>query len=131
MSEIKQTPIGFEHEENNLAIDFDGVIHSSDKGYHDGTCYGEIILGAEDSIKELSKKYNIIIFTAKVKPNRPIVNGKTGLQLVQEWLTEKGLIDYIDEITSEKPRAKFYIDDKGIRFTSWEQTMNDLKNLDE
>ena len=69
-------PPGFEQEIKNLSIDFDGVLHTFDKGYHDGTCYGEPIHGSLDSIRELSKKYKIIIFTAKAKPNRPLVNGK-------------------------------------------------------
>ena len=41
-------PPGFETDKLNLAIDFDGVIHNMDKGFHDGTCYGEPILGSLD-----------------------------------------------------------------------------------
>ena len=37
--EIKHVPPGLESQENNLAIDFYGVFHTFDKGYHDGTCY--------------------------------------------------------------------------------------------
>ena len=48
-------PPGFENEKQNLAIDFDGVIHNADKGWYDGTCYGEPIPGALEAIKELSK----------------------------------------------------------------------------
>ena len=69
----KDFPPGFEEDYKNIAIDFDGVVHTFDKGFHDGTCYGEPV---EDSknIKVLSEKYNIIIFTAKAKPSRPLVN---------------------------------------------------------
>ena len=79
-------PPGFENELNNVAIDFDGVIHNFDKGWHAGTCYGEPLPGSINAIKSLSKKYNIIIFTAKAKKNRPLVNGKTGVELVKELL---------------------------------------------
>ena len=122
-------PPGFENELNNVAIDFDGVIHNFDKGWHDGTCYGEPLPGSINAIKSLSKKYNIIIFTAKAKKNRPLVNGKTGVELVKEWLEKYGLTDFVSEITSEKPRAKIYIDDNGYRFNSWERTLIDIEDI--
>ena len=122
-------PPGFEDELNNIAIDFDGVIHNFDKGWHDGTCYGEPLPGSLEAIKILSAKYNIIIFTAKAKKNRPLVNGKTGTQLVQEWLEKYDVMQYINEITSEKPRAKIYIDDNGYRFNSWKNTLRDVEEI--
>ena len=76
---MKDYPPGFEKDSKNLAIDFDGVIHDFSKGYHDGTCYGDPIKGSLEAIKKLSIDYNIIIFTAKAKPSRPLVNGKTVL----------------------------------------------------
>jgi hypothetical protein len=122
----KEFPPGFEKDEKNISIDFDGVIHNWDKGWHDGTCYGEPIEGALEAIKLLSKKYQNIIFTAKCKPDRPPVNGKTGKQLVLEWLKKHGVIDYVSEVTHEKPRAKIYIDDKGYRFKTWQETLKYL-----
>ena len=117
-------PPGFENENQNLAIDFDGVIHDFSKGYHDGTCYGDALPGSIRAIRALSEKYKIIIFTAKAKPNRPLVNGKTGVQLVEEWLEKHGILDCISEITAEKPRAILYIDDNGYRHTNWEDTLS-------
>jgi hypothetical protein len=115
-------PPGFQHENKNLAIDFDGVIHNADKGWFDGTCYGEPIPGAIESIKKLSENYNIIIFTAKAKKDRPLVNGKTGTELVREWLEKYDIYQNISEITSEKPRSELYIDDNGYRFENWDDT---------
>ena len=126
---LKQdVPPGFENEKNNIAIDFDGVIHEF-HGWGDGTCYGEPVSGSLEAIKELSKHYKIIIFSAKVRPDRPLVNGKTGIELVTKWLKKYKVLNYIADITHEKPRAKFYIDDKGIRFTNWEDTFFQLNNL--
>jgi hypothetical protein len=52
-----QFPPGFENDKNNIAIDFDGVIHCANKGWHDGTCYGEPIPGSLQAIETLSKQY--------------------------------------------------------------------------
>ena len=113
---------------NQLAIDFDGVIHKNSKGFYDGTIYDEPMPGALDAIKQLAEKYDIVIFSAKVKPDKPLVNGKTGAELVWEWLEKYNLSKYIKEVTSEKPRAVFYIDDKAIRFIEWEDTLNKITN---
>ena len=122
----QDVPPGFEHEKTNLAIDFDGVIHTFN-GWGDGTCYGQPIEGSIEAVRRLSQKYNIIIFTAKARPDRPLVNGRTGHELVTEWLDKFELTQYIDYVTHEKPRAKFYIDDKGIRFdNNWQEILGDI-----
>ena len=63
---ISHVPVGLESQNNNLAIDFDGVLHTFDKGYHDGTCYGEPVEGSYEALKNLSERYNLIIFTILV-----------------------------------------------------------------
>ena len=127
----KDFPPGFEEDYKNIAIDFDGVVHTFDKGFHDGTCYGEPIEGSLEAIKQLSKKYNVVIFTAKAKPSRPLVNGKTGSELVYDWLVKHDVMKYVKQITSEKPRSFIYIDDKGYRFENWSDTMKYLECLNE
>ena len=112
-----------------IAIDFDGVIHSFELGFHDGTIYGTPIPGSIESIKKISKKYKIVIYTAKAKKDRPLINGKTGIELVWEWLKKYDIDQYIQEVTAEKPRAICYIDDKAIRFIDWNQTLDDLLNF--
>jgi hypothetical protein len=123
-------PPGFEHEKKNLAIDFDGVIHNADKGWFDGTCYGEPLPGAIDAIKHLSENYKIIIFTAKARVDRPLVNGKTGVLLVLEWLEKHGIGQYVSSITAEKPRAELYIDDNGYHFENWVDTLEFIKSYE-
>jgi len=123
------SPPGFEDQSNVVAIDFDGVLHDAYQGWGNGTCYGNPLPGAIDAIKELSKKYKIIIFTAKAKPDRPLVNGKTGTELVQEWFKKYNILDYISGITSEKPRAELYIDDNGYRFENWNDTLKFIENI--
>lgn len=115
-----------EEEAQNIAIDFDGVIHTCNMGFHDGTIYGDPIPGSVDAVKNLSKKYNIIIYTAKAKHDRPLVNGKTGIELINEWLVKHGLFNCVSYITAEKPRCICYIDDKAIHFQNWTQTLEEM-----
>jgi hypothetical protein len=122
-------PPGFDGAKN-LAIDFDGVIHNMDKGFYDGTCYGNPFPGSLEAVRELSKKYTIIIFTAKAKSDRPLVNGKTGIELVREWLDKYEILDCISDITAEKPRAILYIDDNGYRHTNWRDTLKFLETYE-
>ena len=125
---MNYTDIVGSEENRNVCIDFDGVIHNDYKGFGDGTIYGDILPGALEAIKNLSNKYDIIIFTAKAKPDRPLIDGKTGTQLVIEWLEKYNLLQYIKEVTSEKPRALTYIDDKAIRFTNWNDVLIQFNN---
>ena len=113
-----------------VAIDFDGVIHANSKGFYDGTIYDSPIEGSIDAIKWFnSKGYDIVLFTAKVKPDRPLVNNKTGEELIWEWLRKYEIDNFIKEITCEKPRAICYIDDKGIRFESWKNTLEKFNEI--
>ena len=121
-------PPGFENEIKSIAIDFDGVLHDAYQGWGDGTCYGDPLPGAIEAIKQLSKQYQIIIFTAKAKSDRPLVDGKTGVDLVKEWFIKYNILDCIIEVTSEKPRAELYIDDNGYRFQNWDDTLKFVKN---
>ncbi len=110
-----------------IAIDFDGVIHDDHLGFHDGTIYGLPIEGSLDAIKLLSLRFKIVIFTAKAKPDRPLVEGKTGQELLWDWFNKHKVTQYITEITSEKPRALIYIDDNAYHFTNWNKAALDLK----
>jgi hypothetical protein len=118
-----------EDETKTIAIDFDGVIHSFEFGFHDGTIYGTPLPGSLESIKKIAEKYKIVIYTAKAKKDRPLINGKTGTELVWEWLKKYKIDTLIADVTAEKPRAVCYIDDKAIQFINWNQTLNDLSTF--
>ena len=118
-----------EDETKTIAIDFDGVIHSFEFGFHDGTIYGTPLPGSLESIKKIAEKYKIVIYTAKAKKDRPLINGKTGTELVWEWLKKYEIDTLITDVTAEKPRAVCYIDDKAIQFINWNQTLNDLSTF--
>ena len=113
----------------NVGIDFDGVIHKCSKGYYDGTIYDGAIEGSFEALKKLSQYYKIIIYTCKAKPDRALVNGKTGTELVWEWLQKNQMDHFINDVTAEKPRAKFYIDDKAVRFKGWNEVLEKLNKI--
>lgn len=110
----------------NIAVDFDGVIHKNSKGYHDGTIYDEPVEGAREALQKLSEKYTVIIYTAKARRDRGLVNGMSGVQLVWDWLKENDLSQYVSKVTAEKPRAVAYIDDKGIKFDNWNSVLSQI-----
>ena len=113
-------------EQINIGIDFDGVIHKCSKGYYDGTIYDDPIPGSYEALEQLSKKYTVIIYTCKAKPDRGLVSGKTGTQLVWEWLEKHNMSQFISKVTSEKPRAVCYIDDKAYRFKDWKSCLEQV-----
>ena len=117
-------------EEINVGIDFDGVIHLNSKGYYDGTIYDDPVPGAATSLVKLASKYTVIVYSAKARADRGLVNGKTGIELIWEWLQKHKMAQYVSKVTAEKPRARFYVDDKAIRFTDWESTFKTIDVID-
>ena len=87
--------------------------------------YDKPIDGSLEAIEKIYKMgYNIIIFSCKSRTDRPSVNGKTGTEMVWEWLEKYKIKDYVSDVVSEKPRACLFIDDKGYRFENWQNTIN-------
>ena len=112
--------------EKTIALDFDGVIHNDTKGFYDGTIYGNPIEGTKDALVELAKSFKLVIYSCKSNPDRPLINGKTGTELIWEWLEQWNMKQYISDVVVNKPNALIYIDDKGLKFESWRQTMRQI-----
>ena len=119
----------FEDETYQIGVDFDGVVHKNSKGFFDGTVYDSPVEGIENLLEKLSKKYKLVLFSAKARKDRMLINGKTGAELIDEWLIDNKLRHYFTEITSEKPRALCYIDDKAVRFKDVNTCMTQLKQI--
>ena len=102
----------------------------NNKGYFDGTIYDEPVEGTREALEKISNKYTIIVHTAKARHDRGFVDGKSGKQLIWEWLENNDLDQFISKVTAEKPRAVAYIDDKSIKFSSWEDALEQVDNLD-
>ncbi|NRQ36008.1 hypothetical protein HII36_29865 [Nonomuraea sp. NN258] len=111
-----------------IAVDFDGVIHAYSKGWHDGTIYDPPMPGALDALRTLMRDYAVFVHTSR----NPIQ--------VSIWLREHGFKTRIDGglltfwnerdvllVTWNKLPAIAYIDDRGIRFESWDQALAELR----
>ena len=130
MKKIEIREHSFPDETYQVGIDFDGVIHTNSKGFYDGTVYDDPIPVAREALEKLSKDYVIVVYSAKARNDRMLINGKTGVELIWEWLKKNDMDEFVKEVTAEKPRAVFYIDDKAVRFNGkWDNTFQDLKRL--
>lgn len=113
-----------------VAVDFDGVIHSYEKGWHDGTIYGTPIDGAFEGLLRLMDEYAVFILTTRDAASvAEWVQLRSGIPCVvhvnpsmEFWNAQGELL-----VTNRKFPAVAYIDDRGIRFHTWTQTFSDLK----
>lgn len=118
-----------------VAVDFDGVIHSYEKGWQDGTIYGDFMPGAVVALSRLMHSYAVFVHTTR------------NARQVARWIEDRS--GHGIECTTRVPRSGFwnnqgyllitnrklpalaYIDDRGIRFSNWDQALADLGGLDQ
>jgi len=112
-----------------VAVDFDGVIHKSSLGFHDGTVYDDPVPGAKEALEALSEYYEVVIYSCKANPDRPHIKGRSGTEIIWDWLEKEGMSRYVSRVCFKKPNAICYVDDKGIRFNNWEQALQEISEL--
>ena len=99
-----------------ICIDFDGVLNNY-KGY-DGDNLGTPRPGAKEFLEKLSKRFTVIILTVR------------RYSLVIKWLVDYNLWDYVQDVTSIKPAAVCYVDDRGINFNGdYDKAIKDINNF--
>jgi hypothetical protein len=99
-----------------IAVDLDGVIvkESPKHKWGDLFCFEAPIQGAKEGMDFLKKHFRVVVHTARVgidpKKNPEVVKA------VENWLTENGIP--FDEVWGKegKPKASFYLDNRGFRF---------------
>lgn len=96
-----------------ICVDFDGVLNEYN-GYEEGGL-GEPLSGSQDFIKELRRKYKVVILTSR--PKEQVIN----------WLSNNGFPSM--KVTNRKVPAVAYIDDRAIRFNGNYQTIYEAVNL--
>ena len=85
-----------------VCIDFDGVLNNYK--YFDEEELFTPREGCEEFLKELSENYLVIICTARKYEN------------VEKWLLHYDLRKYVSHVTSIKPPASVYLDDRAVPF---------------
>lgn len=105
-----------------IAIDFDGVIHQYSKGWQDGSIYDPPMEGALEAVKRLASNNKLVIFSTRAKDSR------MHMEMII-WLDLHGFAPYISSVTHEKVIAHIYIDDRGLRFDDWSNTMDTLTEM--
>lgn len=97
-----------------ICVDFDGVLNEYD-GYEEGDL-GEPLTGSKEFIKELRKKYKVVILTIRPK------------EQVSRWLNNNGFPSM--KVTNRKVPAVAYIDDRAIQFKgNYKKVISRLKNF--
>ena len=111
---------------NVIAVDLDGVIleFDFDRWIENPLYFGKPKQGAISALKKLRQSgYKIIIHTARLDDTKGISLFVDMLEYIKVVL-KKNKVPY-DSVwyLRGKPRADYYIDDKAIRFESWDQTL--------
>jgi hypothetical protein len=117
-----------------IAIDFDGVIHTYERGWVDGSIYGDFKPGALYALLTLVDRTPTFVFTARSATQvARWIEQKSGHTLEafadrrpwpfrrRFWNTRGVLL-----VTNRKLPAVAYVDDRAVAFVDWDQTMTDL-----
>lgn len=103
-----------------IAIDLDGTIHDPFNRLP-GYKMGQPIQGAAQAIKQLRDAgHEVIIFPTWA-------DNQQRRQAIVNWLTYFQVP--FDDITSVKPDAGAYVDNRAIRFINWEQTLKEIEDI--
>lgn len=100
-----------------ILFDLDGVLNTYD-GRYDENYIPPIKDGAYKLIKDLSKKFRIVIFTTR------------NSLIASKWVIENSLIDFVENVTNIKEPAYLIIDDRCINFNGdYEDLKNRIENF--
>lgn len=103
-----------------LCIDFDGVIHSYERGWQDGGIYGSVVPGFFEWADEAKKHFDLVIYSSRCATPE----GQTAilvwlLEQRRKWRDAGGVGDMEPvrfQVADKKPPAWLTIDDRCVRF---------------
>ncbi|MFB7736157.1 hypothetical protein ACFC08_17585 [Streptomyces sp. NPDC056112] len=119
-----------------VAVDFDGVLHSYELGWGDGSIYGDWKPGAVVALDQLMDQYAVFVHTTRnARQVARWIERSSGYgfdcttRLPRTWYGRRkpfwntqGLL----LVTDRKLPAVAYIDDRAIRFEDWWQSLRAL-----
>lgn len=122
-----------------IAVDFDGVIHKYSLGWYDGTIYDGEMDEAIGSLMYLMAREPVFIFTSR-QPSQVALwiekesqhNIECTTWLPRTWYGKRRPFWNTRDlllVTNRKLSARVYIDDRAIRFTSWSEALEQLKEV--
>lgn len=95
-----------------LCIDFDGVIHSYEKGWQNGEIYGTVTPGFFEWAEQASKIFTLVIYSSRSKETSKLFDMDNWVKKQQATFGSNVEFQY----ASEKPPAFLTIDDRAICF---------------
>ena len=104
-----------------ICVDFDGVIHSYEKGWCGGEIYGTVVPGFFEWVERVRDRVKIVIYSSRSKDSAGVTDMAFWLhQQRNAWIKAGGQRDPVNpleiEFAHEKPAAWLTIDDRAIRF---------------
>ncbi|WP_448333501.1 hypothetical protein [Streptomyces sp. DSM 41534] len=110
-----------------VAVDFDGVLHSYERGWADGSIYGHWTPGSIGALSQLMQKYAVFIHTTRnARQVARWIEQQSGRAFEctthvprSGFWNEQGLL----LVTAQKLPAIAYIDDRAVRFTAWPEAL--------
>ena len=104
-----------------ICIDFDGVIHSYERGWQNGVIYGSVVPGFFEWVERVRGKVKLVIYSSRSKHEEGIVAMGSWLHEQRNlWIKNGGQRDPVEPLeiafAHEKPAAWLTIDDRAIQF---------------
>ena len=108
--------------DKTICLDFDGVINDYKGWRNEG--FDVILDKPFPDAREAIQTLRDLGYVVYVHSTRCAHRG--GRECIQVWLDKHGIV--VDDVTHNKPLASVYIDDRGYRHTSWQDTITMLAN---